>query len=414
MVECVKVGKLQARPIALSLVWLLSLILSLCIKGQSTEKTIDLLVKEGFENISWYENEKERVYVLENVAYRQNSVGAGKAVDIIQVNGMPESKPCRLVLLDNNVPQVSIYCNPVEVLDKKEKIDRSDWSISYDLGDSWRNAVRRKVYNSSLFKVDVVAYPELMLKNLIITQIYQVLFNIAPAVELSLWKGMKLTAQMVFPIYNDGYGDRAGKIHPGFITARQSVRLPFNLWAGLTIGCFNNERYGIDLDLKHVLKIDERFSFDARVGLTAANQWDGFKCTYGTNRRWIWSVGGNFYWPRYDVQLSLKGEQYLLGERGVRFDAIRHFRNASIGFYAMKAKGVRLNGGFRLQVLLPPYKYKRKGHIPRVLPSKNMGLAYNAGNERFYYKNYRSNPSDNIMQSNSFNPYYLKSEMLKY
>ena len=27
---------------------------------------------------------------------------------------------------------------------------------------------------------------------------------------------MKLTAQMVFPVYNDGYGNHLGKIHPGF------------------------------------------------------------------------------------------------------------------------------------------------------------------------------------------------------
>lgn len=48
------------------------------------------------------------------------------------------------------------------------------------------------------------------------------------------------------------------------------------------------------------------------------------------------------------------------------------------------------------------------------LPSRNMGLAYNAGNEQYYYKNYRSSPGDNIMQSNSFNPYFIKSELLVY
>ena len=83
------------------------------------------------------------------------------------------------------------------------------------------------------------------------------------------------------------------------------------------------------------------------------------------------------------------GEQYLLGEKGVRFDLIRHFRYCSIGFYAMKAQGAKSNGGFRFQIALPPYKYKRKGYIPRVTPSKNMGIAYNAGNERYYYKGFR-------------------------
>ena len=259
-----------------------------------------------------------------------------------------------------------------------------------------------------MFKVDVVVYPEVSLKNLIITQIYQVLFNLSPAVEVSFWKGMKLTAQVVVPVYNDGYGRLADKVHPGFLTLQQTVRLPYNMWITGTLGAFNASRYGGDLKVFHVLKADERFSFEGRIGLTAAYKWDGFEFYYGTKMRLTWSLGTNFYWSQYNVQVSLKGEQYLLGEKGVRFDLIRHFRYCSIGFYAMKAQGAKSNGGFRFQVALPPYKYKRKGYIPRVTPSKNMGIAYNAGNERYYYKGFRANASENIMSNNSFNPYFIK------
>ena len=31
-----------------------------------------------------------------------------------------------------------------------------------------------------------------------------------------------------------------------------------------------------------------------------------------------------------------------------------------------------------------------------------------------YYKDYKAEASDNIMESNSFNPYYIKSEILNY
>ena len=110
----------------------------------------------------------------------------------------------------------------------------------------------------------------------------------------------------------------------------------------------------------------------------------------------------------------MKLEQYLLGEKGVRIDIIRHFRYVSIGFYAMKAQGAKSNGGFRFQIALPPYKYKRKGYIPRVTPSKNMGIDYNAGNERYYYKGYKASLNDNIMQQNQFNPYFIKSELLNF
>ena len=40
-------------------------------------------------------------------------------------------------------------------------------------------------------------------------------------------------------------------------------------------------------------------------------------------------------------------------------------------------------------------------------------LAY-GGNERKYYKQYKAETSDNIMESNSFNPYFIKSELLKF
>ena len=225
-----------------------------------------------------------------------------------------------------------------------------------------------------MYKVDITIYPELSLKNLVITQIYQVLFNLSPAIEVSFWKGMKFTAQMVIPVYNDGYASRYDKLHPGFLELSQTVR------------------YGIDFNLIHHFK-DERFSIEGRIGYTGTGYWEGFTMHYGTKMRATWSLGGSFYWPRYNVELNARVEQYLLKEKAVRVEAIRHFRYASIGFYAMKAKDVKANGGFRFQIALPPYRYKRKGYIPRT---------------------YRSAPDDNIMKNNSFNPYFIKSELLNF
>ena len=103
-----------------------------------------------------------------------------------------------------------------------------------------------------------------------------------------------------------------------------------------------------------------------------------------------------------------------LKEKGVRFEMIRHFRYASIGFYAVKAEHANSNGGFKFIVALPPYKYKRHKYIPRVSTSLGTGITYNAGNEKYYYKMPYSNASDNIMQQNSFNPYFIKSELLNF
>jgi hypothetical protein len=384
--------------------------LSVC--GQTSDKAVRALVDMGFENVSVSETENELVYVMENTAYRLNGKGTAKAIELIQAMGMPADKSCRLIFLKNNVPEISLYYHR-EAADSLSEASLADWKPTYELGDDWRRIVRAGKENSSLYKIDVVIYPELSLKNLVITQIYQVLFCLSPAIEVSLWNGMKLTAQVVLPIYNDGYSSRMGKVHPGFLTLQQRVRLPYNVWATLTAGFFNADRYGVNLAVFHPFK-DERFSVDGRIAVTGTQMWNNFKVTYGTKTRVTWNLGGSFYWPRYNTQVSAHVEQYLYGEKGGSAELIRHFRYASIGFYLEKAQHAKTDGGFRFQVALPPYKYKRKGYIPRVTPSKNMGLRYDAGNELYYYKTFRANPGDNIMEANSFNPYFIKSELLNY
>ena len=63
--------------------------------------TSNMLVDMGFENVVWSEDEKERVYVLENTPWRLQGVGLAHAIDRIQKTGLPEKgKSCRIVVLD--------------------------------------------------------------------------------------------------------------------------------------------------------------------------------------------------------------------------------------------------------------------------------------------------------------------------
>lgn len=383
--------------------------------GQSSgDAATDELVKMGFEDVRWTETENERIYTVENVAYRLNGVGITKALEVIQKHGLPEGKTCRLIVTKLNIPQISLTSTPKAIqADSTQVTSREDWNVSYELGDSWKEVKKEKKKNSSLFKVDILVYPQLSFKNLIITQIYQVLFDLSPTIEVSLWEGMKLSGQLRVPVYNDGYGYLEDKVHPGHITLSQRFRLPYNIFGKATLGYYNMDRYGFDLQFMRPFK-DERFSLEARVGYTGIGYWEGFHLHYDKTMDFTWSFGGSFYWPKYNTQFTLKAHQFLLGEKGVRFDMIRHFRYASVGFYAMKAEHANSNGGFRFQVALPPYKQKRHKYIPRISTSKNMGIVYNAGNERNYYKEYTAEVSDNIMENNSFNPFFIKSELFNY
>ena len=380
--------------------------------GQSgTNKAVEELTNHGFENVRWIEDEKECIYTIENNVYKAQGVGIAQALDIIQKYGLSTEKRCKVIVTHLEVPELSLTYHPNQC-DTTNVADKRQWETSYEVGDSWSSIKKEKAINSSRFKVDILVYPQLSFKNLIITQIYQALFTLNPAIEVSLWPGMKFTGQLILPVYNDGYGYLQDKVHPGFITLSQRFRLPFNIKGMATIGYFSADRYGADLQLFYPFK-DERFSLEGRIGSVAIGYWNGFNLHYDTEFSTTWSLGTNFYWPRYNTSFSLKGEQYLMGEKGVKFEMIRHFRYASVGFYAQKAKEANSNSGFRIQVLLPPYKYKRfkNKYIPRLNTSYNMGIVYNAGNERYYYRQYRSAADENIMNSNRFNPYFIKSEI---
>lgn len=381
-------------------------------QGRS-EIIVEELVSMGFENVRCVENDSVQIYTIENNIYRLSGEGIKEALDIIQKNGLPKEKTCKVIVTHLDIPQIALTYTP-SVNESINNVQYSDWETSYELNKSWEEVKDKKKENSSHYKIDILVYPQLSFMNMVITQIYQVLFQFSPAIEVSLWPGMKLTGQVKIPVYNDGYGMLEDKIHPGHLTLSQRFRLPYNIFGKATVGYFNSDRYGIDLSLFHPLK-DERFSLEARIGYVGIGYWNGFKLHYDSDMSINWSFGGNFYWPRYNTQFSLKAHKFLLGEIGAKFEMIRHFRYASIGVYAMKAEHAKSNGGFRFQIALPPYnKYKRRKYIPRINTAANMGIVYNAGNERKYYKEYKAEASDNIMENNNFNPYYIKSELLNF
>lgn len=136
--------------------------------SQSTgELTTDSLVKMGFENVRWTDTPEERVYVVENSAYKIQALGIRKAVDIIQSMGLPKDKSCKLIVTNYNIPQVSLTYQPLA--GDTTVVNGEDWKVSYDIGDSWNKVKKEKKKNSSLFKVDILVYPQLYFKNYIIS-----------------------------------------------------------------------------------------------------------------------------------------------------------------------------------------------------------------------------------------------------
>lgn len=371
------------------------------------------LADEGFANVRAVETPEFTVFTIENDRYKIPAEGFAYAAKLIEAAGLDYSKPVKLIGTSYKVPEVTMTYSD------------GAWSTTKRLDASWDAVRKQPKLNNSFGKVDILVYPQVSVMNLIINQVYQSLFTINPTLEVSLWPGGKLSYQVVLPIFTDFFEERYHKVHPGFITLSQRFRDPWhlNIQGKLTLGTFSNNRYGVSLEAYYTFP-NERFWIDTQLAVVALSYFEGFVWKHTFEPDFVWSFGGNYYNHALRTQFSLHAKRFLMGDYGLKFEMIRHFRHCSIGFYLEKGGEMyenqfkienmgRTNGGFRFQIALPPFRMKRHGYIPRVTTSGQMGMGYNANNEQYFYKEFRTEASDNIMSDNYYNPYYINGMLGK-
>lgn len=353
----------------------------------------ETLTKAGLENVSCLETDSVYIITVENNIWKLKGAGVRNIVSLLPVS----NKPVRVIVLNNAVPGL--------LLSSPDK-DMKNWLVSYQT-DSWWTKVKHGSYkNSSLFKLDVVLYPEIYFRNIKLEKMYDWLVNISPALEFSAWRGMKFTGQVVFPLVNQ-FGERYRQIRPGYVTLSQQIRFRHQWFAKATVGVFNRDRWGADLRLFHPLP-NERFAFRMQAGLTGASSFWNWKWYYSNPGRLTWNIGGQYYNPRYNMQCMINGGRYLAGDYGARMDVMRHFRYSTIGFYAVKTNKSVWNGGFCFTIALPPYTQKRSR--VRVTTAGYFNFEYSAEANFYYGQMYKTSPKENLSEGN-FNPFFIKSEL---
>lgn len=381
----------------------LTLVLSILPTLAFTQEPTDIdstalrFVKAGFVNVRNVQTDAYTIYTIENDDYKYPLDGFAVARRIIEQSS--PQKPVRLIGTFLDVPELTMDYYP----------SSKSWAkTTKRIDSSWNLVSKEDKLNTSFGKINLVFYPQVSLMNLIINQVYQSLFQLNPAVEVSLWKGMKFSYQLKIPLYNDGYAERESKIHPEFITLSQRFRDPWNLniFGRATIGSFSGRRYGAALELLYYFP-NERFSLDTQIALLGQYYFEGFVFKYDAIKDFHWNLAVNYYQPELQTQFTIRAQKFLAGDIGVKYEMIKHNRYSSIGLYAEKGLNAKFNVGFRFQIALPPYRRSRGNSLVKINTSGQMGLSYNAGNERVYYKEFRTEASQNIMSKNAFNPYYL-------
>ena len=85
------------------------------------ESIVEKLIDMGFENVRWIDCEDERIYTIENSAYRLPSRGIKEAISIIQEGGLPKNKTCKLIITHLDIPQLSLTYTPSASSERKKR-----------------------------------------------------------------------------------------------------------------------------------------------------------------------------------------------------------------------------------------------------------------------------------------------------
>ena len=390
---------------------------SLLLEESRADQAARRLVEAGFMNVRSVETPDFTAFTVENDYYKLPADGFVRAVQILEGAGLDESKPIKLIGTSFKVPELTITYDP----------EQGRWSTTKRLDAAWDAVRRQPKLNNSFLRTDITVYPVVSLINLIITQVYQSLWELKPALEVELWPGARLSYQLVLPVYTDFFETQYRYVHPGVISLSQRFRDPWHLGiqGKFTVGQFTGNRFGAALEAAYWFP-NERFWVDTQLGVVSMASFRGFHWRYTWEPNFVWNVAGNYYNAALQTQFTLRAQCFLFGDYGLKFEMVHHFRHASVGFYAERGllfdrtghlmdKSIQphTNGGFRIHISLPPYRTRRYGRVPRITTSGQLTFDYNANNEQIYYREFRTEAADNLVSKNYFNPYYINSKIEK-
>lgn len=385
--------------------------------GKISAQVADKLAGIGMENIQVYQTENGTVASFENNRYRGTYRGIGKAI----VAGMEGTVSGRLelVALENNIPQICITLpDTLITMHKQGKVSLMEvyktMSISYDTEQAIKKLKReQEVINSSTWKTDIVLYPEVFMENSGFRELYTYAVNLSPAVKVSPWKGGMITAQVVFPIATNLYGEYR-KIRPGIMTVSQDMRFRNNFFGRLVMGNFTNNRIGVQAEIKYYLN-NGRINVGAMVGTTGYSAITGGKWYIGTKQRVNAVISASVYEPRSNLQIDVQGIRFLYGDYGIRGDCTRHFGEYTVGLYALYTKG-EINGGFHFDIPIPGKKRSSRRNI-RIMQPEYFSWQYSMVSwgdyiDRSLGRSYSSR-TDNNKSESFYQPDYIRYFLIK-
>lgn len=220
-------------------------------------------------------------------------------------------------------------------------------------------------------------------------RVYDVLINLTPGVRWNMGRRWEIAAQALVPVVNQ-YGDRYGKVRPNMAVLSKQLTIGNHWKMKLSGGLFSSERYGIDM--KNMFVFNRWLAMTAQVGLTGyCSMADGWEAS--TIGRLTFQVGPEVYLHRWNTQMSIRGGRYVYGDYGVTGEGFRHFKHVSVGAYVSYSNKGKEDAGFKVVVMLPPYK--RTARKVNVRPASNFRLTYSIEADDYANRTYSTDPEQN-------------------
>lgn len=220
-------------------------------------------------------------------------------------------------------------------------------------------------------------------------RIMDVLVELTPGVKWNMGRRWELAAQVKIPVINQ-FGSQYKYVTLNQAVVSKQALFGKRLRMKFSAGKFSYDRYG--LDVKAMYAANSWLAISGNAGLTGYLTISG---GWGMSpmKRVTFAGGPEFWLARWATQFKLRGGRFVYGDYGVIAEAIRHFRHVSVGIFGAYSTVGKENAGFKIIVMIPPYKkWTRKVNFR---PASNFRLTYSNNADPYANGEYATDPEQN-------------------
>lgn len=239
-------------------------------------------------------------------------------------------------------------------------------------------------------EVDFFVGVDLRYRDIYFNKVYDWLINLTPGVKWHIGRQWQVAAQALIPVVND-YGERYKKVRINLAALSKELYVGQRGFVKVSGGWFTQERYG--LDAKGFWIVNSWLGLEAQAGLTGYLSMAGPEWEASKPQRITALAGADVYLTPWHTQFRLRGGRFLYEDYGVIGDVMRHFKHCSVGLYGEYSDKGGKNGGFKVVVMLPPYRRTR--HKVNFRPASCFQQVYNYGSNGYQNVMYKTDPEEN-------------------